>query len=308
MRKILLFIVCLFLLPALAAQADLYKWQDKDGNWNFADDLDKVPLRYRDQVKRQAVPEDAQEATPPIPKDIGAKDPAKPDGSKEKPAITQPAPGQKSYEIKCAKKDGSLTLDVTLNEKHTIPFVLDTGASSIALSKEVAEELGYTPDDILPRVFVSTANGVITCRLIRLSSVQVGDACVHDVVALVHGEDELGVKGLLGLNFLSEFDWSNDTMDEVLTLREFTNSPDEDVYGGHSEKWWRKKFEDAKKDVKKIEKQLQEIKELQTKTLNQRTWREWQVKILDANLSFYKEELVLLDRKASRYMVPRSWR
>jgi clan AA aspartic protease (TIGR02281 family) len=303
MHRILLLMICLtFFLPAIVG-ADFYRWQDQNGNWHCTDDYNKVPPRYRDRVKQEVLPEQPVE-TPTVvstgrkPGDIAENK------SKKKSVVAVP----KTYKIKYTNENNSLMVNVTINGNHTFPFVLDTGASSVSLSRKTAEELGYNPDDILPRMFVSTANGVTSCRLVRLSSVQIGDACVHDVVALIHGEDELGEGGLLGLTFLNEFDWSNDTMNDTLTLREFKNSPSEEVYGGHNEKWWRKKFDDAKKDVKNIEKQMQTIEEMRPITVNDKQEKERVLKILEADLEFYKQELDILDRKAGRYMVPRYWR
>jgi hypothetical protein len=43
------------ILPSILYAADIYKWVDKDGTVNFADDLNKVPPEYRDQVKTEKV-------------------------------------------------------------------------------------------------------------------------------------------------------------------------------------------------------------------------------------------------------------
>jgi hypothetical protein len=46
-------LILLLVLPSISLAADIYKWVDKDGTLNFADDLDKVPPEYRDQVKTE---------------------------------------------------------------------------------------------------------------------------------------------------------------------------------------------------------------------------------------------------------------
>jgi hypothetical protein len=48
-------ILLLLVLPSISHAADIYKWVDKDGTLNFADDLDKVPPEYRDQVKKEGL-------------------------------------------------------------------------------------------------------------------------------------------------------------------------------------------------------------------------------------------------------------
>ncbi len=287
MRTIFLSALCIFFLSSLEVHADVYRWQDKNGSWHFTDRLDKVPLEYKDQVKSEVLPEQPKEALPPIPQATAVEDSRKKDEPKEESENSESEAGPKTYKIEYTDTEYILKLDVTINGNHTFPLLLDTGATFVSLSKEVGEELGYHRDDILPRLFISTANGVITCSLVRLDSVQVGDAIVHDVTAIVCGNDEdeveqaeedesgeeyIVTKGALGLSFLNEFDWSNDTMEEVLILREFTNKPKDDVYGGHNEKWWRKKFEAVKKEIKETEDQIQEKSSMPIWIFTGKTW------------------------------------
>ncbi len=81
-------------------------------------------------------------------------------------------------------------------------FVVDTGASVIALTKRDAERLGIHP---FPRDYtakVRTANGEITAAPVMLNTVEVGGITVRDVRALVLPERALS-ENLLGLSFLS---------------------------------------------------------------------------------------------------------
>jgi hypothetical protein len=62
-KKVILFVLTLlFALPLEGAT--IYKWVDEKGVTNFADDPDKVPPAYRDQVLKEQM-EDVQKATPP---------------------------------------------------------------------------------------------------------------------------------------------------------------------------------------------------------------------------------------------------
>lgn len=49
MRAIILTAVCLLLLSATAANAEFYRWVDKDGKENFTNDPNNIPPEYRDQ-------------------------------------------------------------------------------------------------------------------------------------------------------------------------------------------------------------------------------------------------------------------
>ena len=54
--------------------------------------------------------------------------------------------------------------------------------------------------------------------------------------------------------------------------------------------------------------EIRELDEMKFKLVSRKSTRDWYVKVLEANLDFYREELAILDRKANRYEVPRSWR
>ncbi len=57
-------LILLLVLPSISHTAEIYKWVDKDGTLNFADDLEKVPPEYRDQVKREEVRDSEKTQTP----------------------------------------------------------------------------------------------------------------------------------------------------------------------------------------------------------------------------------------------------
>jgi len=83
-----------------------------------------------------------------------------------------------------------------------LSFMIDTGASVIALTARDAARLGIHP---AAREFfapVRTANGTVRAAPTRLDMVEIGDIAVRDVAALVMPEGALG-ENLLGLSFLS---------------------------------------------------------------------------------------------------------
>jgi len=99
-----------------------------------------------------------------------------------------------------------------------VPFLIDTGASSIVLPYEDAIALGYTNDDLNFVLQVSTANGNTFVAPIRLNAVKIGDIVVNDIRAAVSQKGELS-SGLLGLSFLDRLEGYSVSGD-VLTLRE----------------------------------------------------------------------------------------
>jgi aspartyl protease family protein len=83
-----------------------------------------------------------------------------------------------------------------------LTFVVDTGASTIALTAETAASLGIhpTPNDFTSAV--RTANGVVRVAPVELTMVEIEDITVHNVSAVVMPEGALS-DNLLGMTFLS---------------------------------------------------------------------------------------------------------
>ncbi len=90
-------------------------------------------------------------------------------------------------------------------------FMVDTGASVIALTARDAAMLGIHPAASEYRAMVRTANGTVHAAPITLDRVEIDDIVVHDVAAMVLPEGALN-DNLLGLTFLSrlrKFEYSD---------------------------------------------------------------------------------------------------
>jgi aspartyl protease family protein len=83
-----------------------------------------------------------------------------------------------------------------------INFMVDTGASVIALTVSDAARLGIHPAQRDFTVEVRTANGSVRAAPARLDKVEVGDLIVRDVAAVILPDGALS-DNLLGLSFLS---------------------------------------------------------------------------------------------------------
>jgi aspartyl protease family protein len=81
-------------------------------------------------------------------------------------------------------------------------FMVDTGASVIALTERDASMLGIHPAERDYVEAVSTANGTVRAAPIQLGMVEIDDLVVHDVAAVVLPDGALS-QNLLGLSFLS---------------------------------------------------------------------------------------------------------
>ncbi len=102
-----------------------------------------------------------------------------------------------------------------INGKST-QMVVDTGATSVAMSVAEAQRLGIEYKSGQP-IQMSTANGVIQGWLIQLNSVRVGDVVVHGVEAAVSAGSMPYV--LLGNTFLTRFQMTRANDQMVLERR-----------------------------------------------------------------------------------------
>ena len=92
-----------------------------------------------------------------------------------------------------------------------IAFMVDTGASVIALNEKSAARFGLRPSRGDYNATVSTANGTIKAARTRLAMVELGGLVVRDVEAMVLPDEALS-ENLLGLSFLSKlkrFEYAN---------------------------------------------------------------------------------------------------
>lgn len=96
-----------------------------------------------------------------------------------------------------------------------IAFLVDTGATQIALRESEAARLGYRPHARDYVVTIHTANGEGRAAPIKLGTVEVGDIMVRDVAALVVPDRALSVN-LLGMSFLSRVKWVHERGQLVL--------------------------------------------------------------------------------------------
>ena len=95
-----------------------------------------------------------------------------------------------------------------------IAFMVDTGASVVALNESAAARFGLRPSRSDYRATVSTANGTVKAAPARLARVEIGGLVVRDVDAMVLPDEALS-ENLLGLSFLSKlkrFEYANGKM------------------------------------------------------------------------------------------------
>jgi aspartyl protease family protein len=94
---------------------------------------------------------------------------------------------------------------------HSIKFMVDTGASAIAIGKSDADRLGLDYKTRGSPVQMGTANGIVTGQRITINTLRIGDVQLYDIDAIVGPNMPFA---LLGNNFLNRFkmERSNDMM------------------------------------------------------------------------------------------------
>jgi aspartyl protease family protein len=96
---------------------------------------------------------------------------------------------------------GHFDVDGRVNGRR-VGFLIDTGASVVALTARDAARLGIHPSHNAFVAEVKTANGIVRAAPARLDVVEIGSLELRDVAALVLPEGALS-DNLLGLSFLS---------------------------------------------------------------------------------------------------------
>lgn len=101
----------------------------------------------------------------------------------------------------------------TINHKP-VTFMIDTGASDVAIPMALGEELGLTAGEA---GISTTANGDVRVFRTQINRLQLGDIVLHDIKGSLNPGMDASNEILLGMSFLKQLDFSQ--KDDVLTLR-----------------------------------------------------------------------------------------
>lgn len=98
-------------------------------------------------------------------------------------------------------RNGHYLADALVNGTH-VRFLVDTGATDVALTADDARRLGFNPDRMSFTAPYQTANGIAFAARITLDQISIGSIMVENVRASVmpQGLDQ----SLLGMSFLGE--------------------------------------------------------------------------------------------------------
>ena len=142
------------------------------------------------------------------------------DGNKQ-PAMPQAGVTDNSLSIDLVRENGVLKVPVQINGAITLKFVVDSGASDVAIPKDVFLTLiraeTVKDADFRPgKTYVLADGSTVKSDRFILRSLKIGDASVSDIEASVGG---LNAQLLLGQSFLSKFkEWRIDNATSKLIL------------------------------------------------------------------------------------------
>ena len=111
------------------------------------------------------------------------------------------------------RRDGHFYLQMDIDDQ-SIEFLVDTGATSVMLSRSDAKRIGISTENLAYLETFTTANGEIRAAPVRLGDVSVQGIAFGPVRAWV-SEGEMDIS-LLGQSFLLRFDRIEITQDEMI--------------------------------------------------------------------------------------------
>lgn len=193
-RSVLLLLLSLALLPGVAL-AQTYRWVDERGGVHYTEGLHNVPERYRSQAQPLYFP-------PPPPA------PAKPE-----PGAT-PAAGTTRIPF---KPGSPILVGVKINGGGPVTLILDTGADRTLIAPLTLLRLGISTRNT-PRAELRGVTGRSEAEVVRVTSIEVGEAKAGPLFVVAHDADLKEAEGLLGRDFLDNFKVTIDSKEGVVTL------------------------------------------------------------------------------------------
>lgn len=101
-----------------------------------------------------------------------------------------------------ARPDGHYWTRALVNRKASVEFMVDTGASVVALTYDDAQKMGLRPDTLDYRWEIHTAGGITLGASVLIDSIQINQVNIKNVEAMVLRSDLK--QSLLGMSFLRE--------------------------------------------------------------------------------------------------------
>jgi aspartyl protease family protein len=124
-------------------------------------------------------------------------------------SVTSPYKARKSVEVLIAKDNTGMYSTVGSINGLPVSFLVDTGASTIAMNAQQAARLGIDFRVVGEPTFVGTASGVSKAYRVMLDKVSVGGIAQNNIAAVVI-DGSFPVQTLLGMTFLGKLEIRRD--------------------------------------------------------------------------------------------------
>jgi len=216
----ILMLAVLFILPPICS-AEFYRYTDKDGRMVFVDNISKIPPAYLDQIRTYREQNDnLPEETKAIQIERNRQEEAvhrEQNLIEENTPIDQRPP--ETIQTNIVIDGNKILVPVTIGHdgiETEAMLVLDTGATIIALHREVADQLEIR--DAKKARFRVVGGNTIETDVVQLSYVKVGPHVKQNLHAGIIDHQGVAVShnGLLGMNFLRGLAYSIDFDNQVL--------------------------------------------------------------------------------------------
>jgi hypothetical protein len=186
-------IIIFVLIPGLAL-ADIYCWVDDQGTQYYTTRLESIPEPYRSNAKPLHLP-----TSPPAPPELKS------------------SPSQKGFTKISFTPGFPLLVNAKINGAEPITMILDTGAERTLVTSSALLKLGISTENA-PRAVLKGVTGMSYVDALWVNSVEVGEAKAGPLLIIALDADLNGADGLLGRDFLANFNVTIDPKERVVTL------------------------------------------------------------------------------------------
>lgn len=129
-----------------------------------------------------------------------------------------------THTVSFTGSSSNIMVNVLINDLVRANFVLDTGASLVVISRDIANKLGIGIRREESSIFITLADGrKVNANIVTIKSLRIGRIEGKDIeAAVLDYEENSDLEGLLGMSFLKQFMINIDAKNGKLIIEEFT--------------------------------------------------------------------------------------